>query len=83
MHYPFFKSLCRASHKDKRLRPLHFRIAGCYSIKGKLDGRDDVIGKFSGQIMEHVFEPEGKRAELRLITGEMFAIDGYKLPSNA
>jgi len=33
------------------------------SIKGKLDGRDDVIGKFSGQIMAHVFEPEGKCAE--------------------
>jgi len=33
------------------------------SIKGKLDGRDDAIGKFSGQIMAHVFEPDGKRAE--------------------
>jgi len=33
------------------------------SIKGKLDGRDDVIGKFSGQIMAYVFEPDGKRAE--------------------
>jgi len=33
------------------------------SIKGKLDGRDDVIGKSSGQIMAHAFEPEGKRAE--------------------
>jgi len=33
------------------------------SIKGKLDGRDDVIGKFSGQIMAHVFEPGGRSAE--------------------
>jgi len=33
------------------------------SIKGRPDGKDDVIGKFSGQIMAHVFEPDGKRAE--------------------
>ena len=33
------------------------------SIKGKLDGKDDVIGKFSGQIMAHIFEEGGKQAE--------------------
>ena len=33
------------------------------SIKGKLDGKDDVIGKFSGQIMAHISEGDGKRAE--------------------
>jgi len=32
------------------------------SIKGKLDGEDGVIGKFSGQIMGHIFE-SGKVAE--------------------
>ena len=33
------------------------------SIKGKLDGKDDVIGQFSGQIMAHIFEADGKTAE--------------------
>ena len=33
------------------------------SIKGKLDGRDDVIGQYSGQIMAHIYEPNGKTAE--------------------
>jgi len=33
------------------------------SIKGKLDGKDDVIGKFSGQIMANIYEDNGKRAE--------------------
>jgi AraC-like DNA-binding protein len=33
------------------------------SIKGKLDGKDDVIGKYSGQIMAHIYEPDGKFAE--------------------
>lgn len=33
------------------------------SIKGKLDGDDGEIGKFSGQIMAHLFEAEGMRAE--------------------
>ena len=33
------------------------------SIKGKLDGKDDVIGKFSGQIMAHIHESDGKRPE--------------------
>ena len=33
------------------------------SIKGKLDGMDNVIGKYSGQIMAHIFEAEDKRAE--------------------
>jgi len=33
------------------------------SIKGKLDGEDGVIGKFSGQIMAYFNEPDGKRAE--------------------
>jgi len=33
------------------------------SIKGKLDGKDDVIGKYSGQIMAHIYESNGKMAE--------------------
>lgn len=33
------------------------------SIKGKLDDKDDVIGKFSGQIMAHINEPDGKKPE--------------------
>jgi len=33
------------------------------SIKGKLDGKDDVIGKFSGQIMAYINEPDGKKPE--------------------
>ena len=33
------------------------------SIKGKLDGKDDVIGKFSGQIMAHINEEGGKCPE--------------------
>ena len=33
------------------------------SIKGKLDGKDDVIGEYSGQIMAHIYEPGGKIAE--------------------
>lgn len=33
------------------------------SVKGKLDGDDGVIGKFSGQIMAHLFESDGRRAE--------------------
>ena len=33
------------------------------SIKGKLDGNDDVIGKYSGQIIAHMNEPNGKRPE--------------------
>jgi len=33
------------------------------SVKGKLDGDDSVIGKFSGQIMAHIFEKDGRRAE--------------------
>jgi hypothetical protein len=33
------------------------------SIKDKVDGKDGVIGKFSGQIMAHINEPDGKRAE--------------------
>ena len=33
------------------------------SITGKLDGKDDVIGKYSGQIMAHIFESGGKKAE--------------------
>ncbi len=33
------------------------------SIKGKLDGKDDEIGKFSGQIMARIFEGGGKSAE--------------------
>jgi len=33
------------------------------SIKGKLDGKDDVIGKYSGQIMAHINEPDGRQAE--------------------
>ena len=33
------------------------------SIKGKLDGKDDIIGKFSGQIMAYLYEGNGKKAE--------------------
>jgi AraC-like DNA-binding protein len=33
------------------------------SIKGKLDGKDDVIGKFSGQIMAKLFETDGCQPE--------------------
>lgn len=33
------------------------------SIKGKLDGKDGVIGKYSGQIMAHIFEDGGKCPE--------------------
>jgi AraC-like DNA-binding protein len=42
------------------------------SIKGKLDGKDDEIGKFSGQIMAHVFEKGGRVAECY----------GVRLPEN-
>ena len=33
------------------------------SIKGKLDGEDGVIGKFSGQIMGYIYEGGGRVAE--------------------
>lgn len=33
------------------------------SIKGKLDGKDDVIGEYSGQIMAHIQEAGGKCPE--------------------
>lgn len=33
------------------------------SIQGKLDGKDNLIGQFSGQIMARIFEPQGKRPE--------------------
>ena len=33
------------------------------SVKGKLDGKDDVIGQFSGQIMAHIHEADGITAE--------------------
>jgi len=33
------------------------------SIKGKLDGEDDVIGMYSGQVMAHINEADGKRPE--------------------
>jgi hypothetical protein len=33
------------------------------SIKGKLDGNDSIIGKYSGQIMAHIYEDDGKKAE--------------------
>ena len=42
------------------------------SIKGKLDGKDDVIGKYSGQIMAHIYESNGKIAEAY----------GVRLPAN-
>ena len=32
-------------------------------IKGKLDGNDDVIGQYSGQIMAHIYENNEKKAE--------------------
>ena len=39
-------------------------IAGLLdSIKGKLDGKDDAIGIYSGQIMAHINEPGGKVPE--------------------
>ena len=33
------------------------------SIKGKLDGEDDIIGGYSGQIMAYIYEKDGKVAE--------------------
>ena len=42
------------------------------SIKGKLDGKDNVIGKYSGQIMAHIYEDGGKIAEAY----------GVRLPAN-
>ena len=42
------------------------------SIKGKLDGKDDVIGEYSGQIMAHICENGGKKAEAY----------GVRLPAN-
>ena len=42
------------------------------SIKGKLDGKDDVIGQYSGQIMAHIYEGGGKKAEAY----------GVRLPAN-
>jgi len=33
------------------------------SIRGKLDGKDDVVGKYSGQVMAHINEPDGRRPE--------------------
>lgn len=33
------------------------------SIQGKLDGKDDLIGQYSGQIMARIFEPSGKCPE--------------------
>jgi hypothetical protein len=41
------------------------------SIKGKLDGKDDVIGQYSGQIMAHINE-NGRKAEAY----------GVRLPQN-
>jgi AraC-like DNA-binding protein/predicted transcriptional regulator YdeE len=55
------------------------------SIKGKLDGKDDIIGKYSGQIMAYIYEDNGKKAEAygirlpvnynRLIPENMLLID--------
>ena len=42
------------------------------TIKGKLDGKDNVFGKFSGQIMAHIQESSGKIAEAY----------GVRLPQN-
>ena len=42
------------------------------SIKGKLDSKDDVTGEYSGQIMAHVYEGNGKKAESY----------GVRLPAN-
>ena len=33
------------------------------SIKGKLDGEDNIIDRFSGQIMGYIYEQDGRRAE--------------------
>lgn len=32
-------------------------------IRGKLDGEDDVYGKFSGQIVGYIYEPDGRTPE--------------------
>jgi len=32
-------------------------------IKGKLDGKDDVVGRYSGQIMAHIIEDDGRCPE--------------------
>jgi len=42
------------------------------SIKGKLDGKDDVTGKYSGQIMAYIYEDGGKKVEAY----------GVRLPEN-
>ena len=42
------------------------------SIKGKLDGKDDVIGQYSGQIMAFIYEDNGIKAECY----------GIRLPAN-
>jgi AraC-like DNA-binding protein len=42
------------------------------SIKGKLDGKDNVIGKYSGQIMAYIYEDGRKKAEAY----------GVRLPAN-
>jgi hypothetical protein len=42
------------------------------SIKGKPDGKDNVIGKYSGQIMAYIYENNGKKAEAY----------GVRLPAN-
>jgi AraC-like DNA-binding protein len=42
------------------------------SIKGKLDGSDSVVGKYSGQIMAHIYEDNGRRPEAY----------GVRLPAN-
>jgi hypothetical protein len=42
------------------------------SIKGKLDGKDNVMGKYSGQIMARIYESDGKIAEAY----------GVRLPAN-
>ena len=52
------------------------------SIKGKLDGRDDVVGRYSGQIMAHIYESGGKKAEAygaRLPTNYRGAVPGGML----
>jgi hypothetical protein len=42
------------------------------SIKGKLDGKDNIIGQYSGQIMAYIYEGNMKKAESY----------GVRLPSN-
>jgi hypothetical protein len=43
------------------------------SIKGKLDGKDDVIGKYSGQIIAHIYENNVNIAVKRILVWQSIA----------